>query len=731
MGSSGGGRGVAGNADESTPSSERTFQGVSINKSSGRFKARLYIDRKLTYLGTFGTEEEAARAVGRMSRWCEIHGKMRRGGEAFTYNFNRDEYAGEEVALKAVTTQGEMITKLKEVAARVGGAASWGMSRFKGVSLDKKTGRWVSQIMIDNKNTYLGLFDEEEEAARAYDRMSIWCMIHGKTKKGGYELNFDSRNYAGEEAALTAIDTMEAMVKKIRVVAARAGCATASESSTFRGVSLEKKTGRWRSDITIDNKSTYLGRFDKEDEAARAYDRMSIWCRIQGKTKHGGYKLNFDSSNYAGEEAALTAIDTMEAMVKGTGWVAARAGGAAALESSRFRGVSLQKKSGRWKSQIKIDNMTTYLGLFDEEEEAARAYDRMSMWCKIHGTIKTGSFKLNFDSTNYADEEEELRVCTQADLIKRLKLGKAVSVQEEESVGSGETKHGQKRKQPPHSEDDDDNAADNGIEEADDDSGDAYVADEEKEKEEDKEEVEKEGDDVENEDGSDTSGGSDTGVGGQNLAAELSAVGHIHVATVIVAKGITTIGAEIVTIADQKNVRLCANNNVELGDALYSRQAQAAAAAAAIAVKDHNRVGIINIDGDGDDGVGCGGYMDWTSGAGICSGDRHDAGGGGGGNGGGTVSGGSSHQIVVKIERIEGVPQAMYAGTGGHAEPHGISLAFCASAGEGSYSSFCGGGAEGDAQQCDGLAGKKPASSAVTDGALDGELRTGSVKILA
>ena len=224
----------------------------------------------------------------------------------------------------------------------------------------------------------------------------------------------------------------------------------------------------------------------------------------------------------------------------------------------------------------------------------------------------------------------------------------------------------------------------------------------EKEKEEVKEEVEKEG--------------------GHNLAAGLSAVGHIHAATVIVAKETVTIGAEIVTIADQVNARLRANNNVELGDALYSAQAQAAAAAAAIAVKDHNRVGIINIDGDGDDGVGCGGYMDWTSGAGICSGDRHDAGGGGGGNGGGTVSGGSSHQIVVKIERIEGVPQAMYAGTG-HTKPHGISLAFCASAGEGGNSSLCGSGAEGDAQHRDSLAGKKPASSAVTDGVLDGELQ--------
>jgi hypothetical protein len=131
--------------------------------------------------------------------------------------------------------------------------------------------------MIDNKKTYLGTFDEEEEAARAYDRMSIWrCRIHGKTKKGGYKLNFDSSNYAGEEAALQGVDTMEAMVTKIREVAARACSVAAWGSSRFRGVSLHKMSGRWESQLTIDNKITHLGRFDKEEEAAHAYDRMSI-----------------------------------------------------------------------------------------------------------------------------------------------------------------------------------------------------------------------------------------------------------------------------------------------------------------------------------------------------------------------------------------------------------------------------------------------------------------------
>jgi hypothetical protein len=55
----------------------------------------------------------------------------------------------------------------------------------------------------------------------------------------------------------------KSVVKEIREVAERAGGAVALESSRFRGMCLEKKTGRWKSEITIDNKKTHLGTFDE------------------------------------------------------------------------------------------------------------------------------------------------------------------------------------------------------------------------------------------------------------------------------------------------------------------------------------------------------------------------------------------------------------------------------------------------------------------------------------
>lgn len=45
-----------------------------------------------------------------------------------------------------------------------------------------------------------------------------------------------------------------------------------------------------------------------------------------------------------------------------------------ARTSSRYKGVSRHKQSGRWSADIKVMGRKTYLGLFETEEEAARAW---------------------------------------------------------------------------------------------------------------------------------------------------------------------------------------------------------------------------------------------------------------------------------------------------------------------------------------------------------------------
>lgn len=42
-------------------------------------------------------------------------------------------------------------------------------SQYKGVSFDKSRSKWSCEAHINNKKTFLGRFDTEEEAGRAYD----------------------------------------------------------------------------------------------------------------------------------------------------------------------------------------------------------------------------------------------------------------------------------------------------------------------------------------------------------------------------------------------------------------------------------------------------------------------------------------------------------------------------------------------------------------------------------
>jgi hypothetical protein len=217
--------------------------------------------------------------------------------------------------------------------------------RYLNVWWDSKAEGYMTTLCTHGKRYRIGTYASAKAAAIAYDRLARHCL--GKKAV----LNFPEQKHRA------------ASIQQLKRERRQARAPTLA--SRYRGVRKygPELTRPWRATIYSkhDSRDLHLGYWRTEQQAAQAYDRAALHYFGQRA------ELNFPTraASLKPADARTLSAESRQQYKQTT--------------SSRFHGVTWVEQRGKYAAQLTVDDRSHWIGAFDDDVAAARAYDRAAL----------------------------------------------------------------------------------------------------------------------------------------------------------------------------------------------------------------------------------------------------------------------------------------------------------------------------------------------------------------
>lgn len=215
-------------------------------------------------------------------------------------------------------------------------------SKYFGVVFNKSTGKYMARLLYQGNDYYLGLFVDEDCAAKAVDLKSIEI---------GYDrrLNFQTYNING-------------VMSNTKLIHLTKGMFAIVDEEDFERVN-QHKWYAYKAPTTYYAQRKSKNRNTYEDKHMH---HMVLGLRNVIVDHIDGDGLNNRKSNL---RRCTTAQNNCNKIPL--------------IKTSKYKGVHYSKKAKQFISMIRVNGKTKYLGHFNDELDAARIYDDKAK--EVHG----------------------------------------------------------------------------------------------------------------------------------------------------------------------------------------------------------------------------------------------------------------------------------------------------------------------------------------------------------